>query len=280
MESDKPWTRTDLNKFIYQQTRALCEAHGFVLSPRRSKTLVRINGHIIQRICPEISRSSTEIHIYVNPTTSFCDYMFAEKTIHLRKTYEPTTELFHSYDEIGIDMSRDDIKWLYDSETMRRVWDEEVRLQIERQAISILDRFSFQEFIPSCEHRRGALNYASQTGIQDATWYMARGHNRIWQGKLSESIPLLEQALPGYETYFECCKMYEEEGDIVDASQQQAEYDATKKLLAILQAGGDDLEARVLAYMEELERTALNKTWGVSLSPEGKTVRLKKKERL
>ncbi len=196
--------------------------------------------------------------------------------IYLRKSYEHTKELFDGYDEIGIDMSSDDIKWVYDSETMKQIWDEEVRLQIERQAISVLDRFSFQEFIPSCEHRRGALQY----GNMDATWYMARGHNRLWQGKISESIPLLEQALQGYETYFECCKMYEAEGDVVDASQEQDEYASTKKLLSIIQNGGADLEAQVLAYMEELERTALNKTWGVALSPEGKTVRLKKKERL
>lgn len=274
--SHELWNRTDLNKFIYKQTKELCEAHGFVLSPNKSKTLVRINGHIIQRICPEISRSTTQIHIYVNPSTSFCNYVFADKMIYLRKSFEYTKELFDGYDEIGIDMSSDDIKWVYDSETMKRIWDEEVCLQIERQAISLLDRFSFQEFIPSCEHRRGALQY----GNMDATWYMARGHNRLWQGKISESIPLLEQALQGYEYYFECCKMYEAEGDVVDDSQERDEYASTKKLLEIIQNGGADLEAQVLAYMEELERTALNKTWGVALSPEGKTVRLKKKERL
>lgn len=53
------------------------------------------------------------------------------------------------------------------------------------------------------------------------------------------------------------------------------------KLLSIIQPnGGDDLEARVLAYMEEMERTALNETWGVALFPEEKTVLLKEKERL
>ena len=32
--------------------------------------------------------------------------------------------------------------------------------------------------------------------------------------------------------------------------------------------------------MQEIERTALNKAWGVMLSSEGKTIRLKKKELL
>lgn len=278
--SHEIWNVTALNKFIYKQTMELCEAHGFVLSPNKSKTLVRIKDHMIQRICPEILYSSTRIHVYVNPSTAFCDYLFADRKVFLRKTNEPTDELINCYDEIGIDRNSDDIKWEYDSEIMKAAWDEVVVPQLEEEAISLLDQIDFQEYIQFCEKRRGTLFFASQAVTHDATWYMARGHNRIWQGKISESHPLLEQALQGYETYFETCKIREANGMENDDSQERDEYDATKKLLSIIQNGGADLEAQVLAYMEELERTALNKTWGVALSPEGKTVRLKKKERL
>ena len=40
------------------------------------------------------------------------------------------------------------------------------------------------------------------------------------------------------------------------------------------------MEAKVLDHMCELERIALNRTWGVAQSSESKTVRLKKKELL
>ena len=278
--SHEIWNVTALNKFIYKQTKELCEAHGFVSSPNKSKTLVRIKDHMIQRICPEILYSSTRIHVYVNPSTSFCDYLFAEKKVFPRKTNKPTDELINSYDEIGIDRNSDDIKWEYDSEVMKTAWDRVVVPQLEEEAFSLLDQIDFQEYTQFCEKRRGALFFVSQAATHDATWYMARGHDRLWQGKIHESIPLLEQALQGYETYFGYCKMYEAEGEEVDDAQERDEYNATKKLLEIIQNGGADLEAQVLAYMEELERTALNKTWGVALSSEGKTVRLKKKERL
>ena len=278
--SHEIWNVTALNKFIYKQTKELCEAHGFVLSPNRSKTLVRIKDHMIQRIYPEILYNNTFIQINVNPSTSFCDYLFADRRIVLRKTNDPAVDFLNFYHLVGIDISNRDGKFEYDSEIMKEVWDEVVGPQLEKEAFSLLDQIDFQEYIQFCEKRRGTLFFTSQAGTHDATWYMARGHNRLWQGKISESIPLLEQALPGYETFFECCKMDEAKGDVTDISQEQDEYVSTKKLLSIIQNGGADLKAQVMAYMEELEKTALNKTWGVALSPEGKTVRLKKKERL
>lgn len=41
-----------------------------------------------------------------------------------------------------------------------------------------------------------------------------------------------------------------------------------------------DTKANIIDKMQEIERTALNKVWGVMLSPEGQTIRLKKKELL
>ena len=52
MDAEKYWSTADLNKFVYRQTKALCEANGFVLNPRRTKTLVRIKGHLITNSTP------------------------------------------------------------------------------------------------------------------------------------------------------------------------------------------------------------------------------------
>ena len=41
-----------------------------------------------------------------------------------------------------------------------------------------------------------------------------------------------------------------------------------------------DTKAQIIDKMQEIERNALNKAWGVMLSSEGNTIRLKKKELL
>jgi len=58
----------------------------------------------------------------------------------------------------------------------------------------------------------------------------------------------------------------------------QEEYSSIQELLTIIKNRGADIKTQILDYMQDLEQTALNKTWGVALSPEGKTIRLKKKE--
>ena len=40
----------------------------------------------------------------------------------------------------------------------------------------------------------------------------------------------------------------------------------------------DDTKANIIDKMQEIEQIALNKVWGVMLSSEGQTIRLKKKE--
>ena len=45
MDTEKFWSTTEMNKFLYQQLKAMCEAEGFVLSPRRGKRMVRIAEH-------------------------------------------------------------------------------------------------------------------------------------------------------------------------------------------------------------------------------------------
>lgn len=55
---------------------------------------------------------------------------------------------------------------------------------------------------------------------------------------------------------------------------------AVTELLSVLRESGVGGRDQVLNTLQSLEQTALNKTWGVALSPEGKTIRLKKKELL
>ncbi len=274
MDTEKYWNTTDLNKFVYQQTKVLCEASGFVLSPRKAKTLVRIKGHLIQIVRPEISYSHTEIHFGVSPTTSFIDVFFADNVVFPRKTNDSSVKFFNTYFMVGIDMNN--IKWIYDSEQMKAVWNEVVGPQIKTEVISVLDSIGFEQYFSLCEQRRyGTLRCGINPGTDNAVWHMARGHNRIWEGNITDSVPLLERALQGNKKYIDS---YKDSGHIKSCIQE--EYSSIQELLVIIKNGDTDMETRVLDYMQGLEQVALNKTWGVVLSPEGNTIRLKKKELL
>ena len=275
MDTERIWTTTDLNKFIYQQTKALCEANGFVVSPRRSKHLVRVKEHHIQIVYPEIYRSCTSINFGVSPAASFRSVIFGYARVHLRKNNHPATEFFNEYHMLAIDPWSS--KRVYESEKMREVWNKIVVPQLEEEMFSVLKPFGFEQFIVLCENQKnGILRYVSNPGIDDASLDMARGHNRIWKGNIKESIPFLEQALSGYEKHFISCEKLGEEvfHDI------QEEHSATQELLSVIKNGEDGMEAKALECMRELENIALNKAWGVARSPEGNTIRLKKKELL
>ena len=197
MDTEKIWNTTDLNKFIYQQTKALCEASGFVVSPRQSKHLVRVREHHIQIVHPAISRLRTIIYFGVSPATSFSHVIFGDTTVYLRKNNNDD-EFFNEYDMLATDPWSS--KRLYESKQMREVWNEIVVPQLEEELISVLKPFGFEQFIALCENRKfGILRYGSNPGIDDAPLDMARGHNRIWQGNIRGSVPLLERALLGYE---------------------------------------------------------------------------------
>jgi len=275
MDAEKFWNVTDLNKFIYQQTKALCEANGFVASPRLPKYLVRISEHHIRIVHPTISRSRTIICFGVSPTASFNNYaILGDAKIYLRKNND-SDDLFNEYHMLATDPFAS--KMIYDSEKMKAVWDKVVIPQLAEEMLAVFKTFTFEQFIALCENRKnGVLRYSSNPGIDDAPLNMARGHNRIWQKNIEGSIPILEQALLGYEQHFIRCKKF---GEQVFPYIQE-EYSATQNLLSLIKSRDTDMEICVLDYMKELERIALNKAWGVMLSPEGKTVRLKKKELL
>lgn len=275
MDTEKVWSTTDLNKFIYKKTRELCEAKGFVASPRRSKYLVRIAEHHIHIVYPEIWRSRTIIHFGVSPASSFNNHsIFGDAKIYLRKNNN-TDDLMNEYFWLTTDINNP--KWNYDSERMEEVWGEVVVPQLSEEMFSVLRAFTFEQFMTLCENRKnGILRYGRNPGIDDAPLYMARGHNRIWKGNVEESISLLEQALLGYEQHFIRCKKFGEE--ILYYIRE--EYSATQKLLTIIKNKDIGMEFHVLDNMKKLEELALNKTWGVMLSSDGRTIRLKKKELL
>ena len=56
----------------------------------------------------------------------------------------------------------------------------------------------------------------------------------------------------------------------------QEDYNTVLEILSMMQRG--DTKTQVIEKMQEIERIALNKAWGVTLSPESQTTRLKKKE--
>ncbi len=58
----------------------------------------------------------------------------------------------------------------------------------------------------------------------------------------------------------------------------QENYDTIQEVLSMIQR--DDTKANIIDKMQEIEQIALNKVWGVMLSSEGQTIRLKKKELL
>ncbi len=88
------------------------------------------------------------------------------------------------------------------------------------------------------------------------------GYGEIWKGNFEKSILLLEKALCGFKKGIELNKQSGREIS-VDA---QENYNTVQEVLSMIQR--DDTKANIIA---------LNKAWGVMLSSEGNTIRLKKK---
>jgi len=81
MDSQKYWSTTETNKFLYQQLKAMCEDNGFVLSPRKGKHFVRIAEHYVQIVCSEIIYNGMRIHVLLSPAGSFANYFYAKKLL-------------------------------------------------------------------------------------------------------------------------------------------------------------------------------------------------------
>lgn len=272
MNPEKYWSTTEVNKFLYQQLKTMCTAGGFVLSPRKGKHLVRIAQHFIQIVYPEVTRNRTRVHVLVSPTGSFANYFYAKKTLPALGNRKD--DIYSSYLDLAVE-DPESYKQFYDIRQMKTLWTEVIEPQFEQEIFSCLDTFGFDLFMLLSETQRcDGFQYCSCPANDDALRFLAMGYGEIWKENLGKSIALLQKALDGFKKSME---QSERLGYGVPVDDQE-NHDAALELLSMIQKG--DGKIQVIGKMKEIEQAALNKAWGVALSPEGKTVRLKKKELL
>lgn len=268
MDSQKYWSTTETNKFLYQQLKAMCEDNGFVLSPRKGKHFVRIAEHYVQIVWPEISYNRTLIHVSLSSSGSFANHTYADKRFCPHG--EKKDDIYSVYYDIAIEDSTS-YKEFYDIQRMKTLWTDIIEPQFKREIFSCLDAFSFKHFMIMSE-KRGCDGFHtwSSPANDGAMYLLSMGYGELWQGNFEKGTPLLEQAAKGFKKSIQ----YGHEVHMDD----QENFDAVTAVLSMIQRG--DTKAQVIEKMREVERIALNKAWGVMLSSEGKTIRLKKKELL
>lgn len=166
-------------------------------------------------------------------------------------------------------------KEFYDIQQMKILWAEVIEPQFNQEIFSCLNTFSFERFLVLSESWNCDSFQCSISPKKDhALRFLSMGYGEIWNGNFEKSIPLLERALSGFQKGIERDKQSGREVPEAD----QEDYNTVREILSMMQRG--DTKAQVIEKMQELERTALNKAWGVTLSSEGQTIRLKKKELL
>ncbi len=278
MEQSMLWSTSETNKYLYRQLCTLAKTHGFVVSPKQSKTLIRIREHHIQMIWIEVTYGETDFNMLVAPAASFSTALFARRRITPKRSNDDAQQ-YNWYTGLAIP-DKVSGKKLYRPEEMRKAWEVAIEPQVEREIFAYFDAFDFAKFASLTQnHKDDVLSLCINPGNDDALQFLAMAHNAIWMGNYGETIPLLKQAIAGEEKWLGASVEFGFD-DPEDTVSHLKDRDAAKDLAAIIEGKADGWETRVLAYMEELERIALNKTWGVALSPKGETVRLKKKERL
>lgn len=272
MDAEKFWSTTEMNKFLYQQLKTMCEANGFVLSPRKGKHLVKIAEHFVQIVCPEVSYGRTRIHVLVSLAGSFANHIYAEKTFCPHG--DKKEDIYSVYYDLAIEDATS-YKEFYDIQQMKILWAEVIEPQFNQEIFSCLNTFSFERFLVLSESWNCDGFQCSISPKKDhALRFLSMGYGEIWNGNFEKSIPLLERALSGFQKGIERDK---QSGCEVPEADQE-DYNTVREILSMMQRG--DTKAQVIEKMQELERTALNKAWGVTLSSEGQTIRLKKKELL
>jgi len=273
MDPEKYWSTTETNKFLYQQLKAMCEANGFVLSPRKGKHFVRIAEHYVQIVWPEISYNRTLIHVSLSSAGSYENDTYADKRFCPHG--EKKDDIYSVYYDIAIEDSTS-YKEFYDIQRMKTLWTDIIEPQFNREIFSCLDAFSFERFMVISEKRvryDGFQTWPSPKS-DDAIRLLSMGYGELWKENFEKGISLLGQAAKGFKKGIESDIQLNHEVPMAD----QENFDAVTEVLSMIQGGS--AEVQVIEKMQEVERIALNKAWGVALSPEGKTVRLKKKELL
>lgn len=274
MDTEKFWSTAEMNKFLYQQLKLMCEANGFVISPRKGKHLVKIAEHFVQIVWPEVSYGRTLIHVLVSPAGSFANHIYAEKTFCPHG--DNKEDIYSVYYDLAIEETTS-CKEFYDIQQMKTLWTEIIEPQFKQEIFSCLDAISFDRFMIMSE-KRGCDGFQQWSSPKNdgAMRLLSMGYGELWIGNFERSIPLLEQALSGFNKGIEMDKQFGREVSQDD----QENYDAVMEVLTILKTNKLEMETQLLDKMREIEQIALNKAWGVALSPDGKTIRLKKKELL
>lgn len=272
MDAEKFWSTTEMNRFLYQQLKAMCEAEGFVLSPRRGKRMVRIAEHYTEVVYPEITYARTVVHVALFSTASSAYHSYANKDIIPQRNNEYV--FLNSYTRLAMDDPTSG-KRFFNIEQMKETWAKVIAPQLNREIFSCLNAFHYDHFLVlSDKEKYGDFQHRTSPVDYDAPRFFAMGCGELWAGNLGKSIPLLEEALVRYKKGIAQSRQFGYE----TALYMLEDYDSVAKLLFLLKENGAGSIKQVLDTLQKGEQTALNKTWGVALSPEGKTIRLKKKE--
>lgn len=272
MDAEKYWSTTEANKYLYQQLKAMCEDNGFVLSPRKGKHFVRIAEHYVQIVWPEISYNRTLIHVSLSSSGSFANHTYADKSFCPHG--EKKDDIYSVYYDLAIEDTAS-YKEFYDIQRLKTLWTDIIEPQFSLEIFSCLDAFSFERFMIMSE-KRGYDGFQTWSNPKNegAMYLLSMGYGELWKGNFEKSIQLLEQAAKGFKKSIDLTMENRHEVSMDD----QENLDTVIEVLSMLQ--GDSTKAQVIEKMREIERIALNKAWGTMLSPEGKTIRLKKKELL
>ena len=158
---------------------------------------------------------------------------------------------------------------------MKTLWAEIIHPQFNQEIFSCLKTFSYDRFLNlsetwSCDGFQYSITHKNDNALS----FLSLGYGEIWKENFEKSILLLERALCGLKKGIELNKRSGREVSVDD----QENYDTIQEVLSMIQR--DDTKANIIDKMQEIEQIALNKVWGVMLSSEGQTIRLKKKELL
>lgn len=276
MENQEIWNSAQVSKYLAKQLNTLCKEHGFVTSPRQTKKLVRIGEHHVQIIFPEIIYGKVKFHMQVFPSAALARYYYSDSSIIPRRSNDPSVE-DNFYHRLSINDWRTTLKLVYDAKVIQDAWNAVIAPQVEKEMISLLDEFDFKGFIFLTKTGHyNPLQYCSCPANDDALQNLAMAHNEIWLQNYKSGMELLEQAISKYEA---AIKQSEQFGFEVTQDEREEPIFASE-LLSALRNDMSATTSNITNRMLQIEQTALNKTWGVALSSEGKTVRIKKKDLL
>lgn len=272
MEEISFWSSKETNNYLYKQLKTLSETYGFVVSTIKAKHLVRIREHHIQIISPEIVYGRTGLEMFVVPSASYSNYIYASKQIVLRGKSNPRPWEVCYTDMAIVDENTG--KHQYRPEEIQQAWEKVISLQIETEIISYFDSFGFPEFIHLSQNQlNGTLYCRGCPANDDALHFLTLGYNAAWQGNFDSALPLLKKAIAGYEKYDERSTEFGYEKDL-RMFQNQA---AAEEMVYIIEAKYDNKE--IINKLCFLEEDAMEKAWGIVLDKHGNTVRIKKRNK-